>query len=79
MRLTIYPSKAKGVINASPSKSIAHRALICGALSDGCRILNCGESQDVAATLRCLSEMGADIKKVKHLLSVPVCGEQTIV
>jgi L-asparaginase len=26
-----------------------------------------------------LGEHGDDIKKVKHLLSVPVCGEQTIV
>ena len=78
MRLTIYPSKAKGVINAPPSKSIAHRALICGALSNGCRILNCGESQDVAATLRCLSEMGAEVKKVGDEIHVGGLKPETL-
>ena len=63
MNVTIIPSKAKGTIYAPPSKSVAHRALICGALTEGCTIKNCGLSKDIEATLRCLSAMGAKIEE----------------
>lgn len=62
MQVTIHPSKAKGNVSAPPSKSIAHRALICGALTDGCVIENCGNSQDIQATLRCLQALGATVE-----------------
>lgn len=61
MRVTIYPSIAKGTVNAPPSKSVAHRALICGALTGGSTILNCGNSADIEATLRCLKALGASV------------------
>lgn len=63
MKVTINPSKAKGVITAPPSKSMAHRALICGALSAESTIRNIAYSQDVEATLRCLEAMGTSIEK----------------
>lgn len=63
MQVTIYPSKAQGVVQAPPSKSVAHRALICGALTKGCLVHNCGNSQDIEATLRCLQAMGATIER----------------
>ena len=48
MRVTITPSKAKGTVKAPPSKSIAHRMLIAGALSDGVSIIHGIDlSQDV--------------------------------
>ena len=62
MRVTIFPSKASGVVSAPPSKSIAHRALICGALTERCTIHNCGQSQDIQATLRCLEALGASVE-----------------
>ena len=61
MRVTITPSKAKGTVKAPPSKSIAHRMLIAGALSDGVSIIHGIDlSQDIKATLRCLGELGAE-------------------
>lgn len=63
MKVTISPSVAKGSITAPPSKSVAHRALICGALSKGSTIRNIVDSQDVEATLRCLKAMGATVQR----------------
>ncbi|MBR5119779.1 MAG: 3-phosphoshikimate 1-carboxyvinyltransferase, partial [Clostridia bacterium] len=35
MNVRIYPSRAKGSVSAPPSKSMAHRLLICAALAKG--------------------------------------------
>lgn len=57
------PSKAKGVFVAPPSKSIAHRLLLCAGLSEGESIIrNIDYSDDVVATLRCLKALGAVYK-----------------
>lgn len=45
-------------IEMPPSKSVAHRALICAALSGSSIVSNCGENQDVFATLRCIHSLG---------------------
>ncbi len=63
MRVTIVPSVARGMVTAPPSKSLAHRALICGALTDGSTISNVAYSQDIEATLRCLEAMGAVVDR----------------
>lgn len=63
MRATILPSVAYGTVIAPPSKSMAHRALICGALSRGSTISNVAYSQDIEATLRCLAAMGAVVDR----------------
>lgn len=62
MTVTIKKSKAKGIVAAPPSKSMAHRALICGALSDGSEIYNIEYSNDILATLDCLTALGAKIE-----------------
>ncbi len=62
MTVTITPSKAFGIVNAPPSKSMAHRALLASALSDGSRVDNLSLSKDIEATLSCLKSLGADIK-----------------
>lgn len=59
MKATITPSKAKGKVTAPPSKSMAHRALICAALTDGCIVENITFSNDIKATFDCLKELGA--------------------
>ena len=60
MTVEFMPSVPRGAVSAPPSKSIAHRALICGALSDrGAVIENIAPSQDVLATLDCLRALGA--------------------
>lgn len=63
MTVTIKKSKASGTIAAPPSKSMAHRALICGALSHGSKIDNIEYSNDILATLDCLAALGAKIEK----------------
>ncbi len=61
MKIKIYPSVANGKVTAPPSKSIAHRALICGALSGGSVVNNVAFSNDVAATIDCLSALGTSL------------------
>lgn len=61
--MKIYPSKANGKITAPPSKSMAHRYLICAGLSDGISTIhNIDLSEDIKATICCLQELGASIK-----------------
>ncbi len=61
MKAVITPSKAEGAVKAPPSKSLAHRALICGALADGSVIKNIALSEDISATLNCLKSLGAAV------------------
>lgn len=63
MLLSISPSMPKGDIVAPPSKSYAHRALICAGLSHGkSKICNISFSDDIKATLECLTALGAKIE-----------------
>ena len=64
MDLTIYPGKLSGTIAAIPSKSPAHRLLICAAFSDKPTILYCSDTnQDIEATASCLNQLGAKITR----------------
>ncbi|MGN0486021.1 MAG: 3-phosphoshikimate 1-carboxyvinyltransferase [Acutalibacteraceae bacterium] len=64
MTVEMIRSKAKGCISAPPSKSMAHRCLICAGLAKGeSRISHISYSQDILATLDCLQEMGATFEK----------------
>ena len=66
MDIKIYPGNLYGKINAIPSKSQAHRLLICAAFSDGITQLYCPETnQDIEATVRCLNALGADIQRTE--------------
>ena len=63
MNVAITPSVAKGSVTPPPSKSYAHRLLVCAALSRGESIIeNIGTNDDILATADCLRNMGADIK-----------------
>lgn len=66
MTVTIKKSKANGVINAPPSKSVAHRALICAAFSSGSLVSNIAYSEDITATLDCLEALGATVKRYEN-------------
>ena len=64
MDVKIFPVHLGGTVRAIPSKSQAHRALICAALADGpTRVERGGESEDIAATAACLSALGAVIER----------------
>lgn len=60
MQVHILSGRASGKVKAPPSKSMAHRLLICAAMSDGESKI-CGVSQcaDVAATVDCIRALGA--------------------
>ena len=58
----IKPSSIGGVVTAPPSKSMAHRLLICAGLADGESIIhNVADSDDIRATIGCLRALGAEI------------------
>lgn len=64
MDLQITPRKLSGTVTPPPSKSIAHRLLIAAALANGIStIRNVVMSQDVEATLRCLTALGGHWKE----------------
>ena len=64
MDLTILPGALSGRIEAIPSKSQAHRLLICAAFADGATNLICRETnRDIEATADCLRSLGANIQR----------------
>lgn len=83
MNVTIKPAALSGTIDAIPSKSYAHRYLICAALAanQNASVIDIGAaSRDIAATADCLTSLGAsiDIKDgvynvspIKNKISMP--------
>lgn len=62
MNAKFTPCKLKGIIDAPPSKSMAHRYLICSALSGKlCRVSGVDYSEDILASIDCLRAMGAEV------------------
>jgi len=67
MDITIIPHKLHGALCAIPSKSQAHRLLICAAFADNETVLQCPETnQDIEATVRCLQSLGAEIARTQQ-------------
>ena len=61
MRAVIKKSVAKGRISAPPSKSMAHRMLIGAGLSKGTSVIKgISQSEDMKATIDCLTALGAE-------------------
>ena len=62
MDITISPRRLRGDLTVIPSKSQAHRLLICAAFSDKPTLLRCAETnRDIEATADCLTALGAKI------------------
>lgn len=67
----IYKDKLKGEVNIPPSKSIAHRAVICASLSVGRSIIdNIDLSDDIRATIEGMRAFGAKIEIEKNKLII---------
>ena len=67
----IEKSIASGTVAAPPSKSMAHRALICAGLAKGKSVIsNIEYSTDILATISCLESLG--VKCLKNENSVEV-------
>ncbi len=62
MRAIIRPGAARGIVAAPPSKSMAHRLLICAALAEGESLVRgVDPSEDILATADCLTALGASL------------------
>ena len=71
MKRKIEKSVAKGKLEAPPSKSYAHRLLICAALAEGqSEIKGISQSVDMEATLECVKALGADFHKTGDTVSI---------
>ncbi len=64
MDIRIYPGKLIGTVAAPPSKSVAHRALICASLAEGRSLIRgISGSKDMDATIGCMTALGAEIRR----------------
>ena len=62
MDIKIFPTRLKGTITAIPSKSQAHRLLICAAFADKPTTIICPQTnRDIEATAQCLNALGAEV------------------
>lgn len=61
MKAVFSPSSPFGEVFAPPSKSMAHRYLICGALSEQSRVSGLAMSEDIKATADCLKALGSRV------------------
>lgn len=60
MRAVLSPGRAWGEVPAPPSKSYAHRMMICAALANGTSVVRgVAQSEDMRATLDCIAALGA--------------------
>ncbi len=62
MIVKISAGRAEGSVSAPPSKSMAHRLLMCAAFSEGSTVAGVDFSEDVLATLDCLRTLGARVE-----------------
>lgn len=71
MKAIFNPCKLQGIINAPPSKSMAHRYLIGAALAEGKSVISGVDySEDILATIDCLKALGAEIHIEKDTVTV---------
>lgn len=69
--VTLHPCRLSGILAVPPSKSVAHRAIVCAALSGGAsQISPVDDSQDIKAMLQCMAALGADYTREGRLLRI---------
>ncbi len=82
MDITIYPGKLSGTVQIIPSKSQAHRLLICAAFADQKTEIICPETNtDIDATVDCLTAFGAEIKRTQtgfRVIPVQIIPEKAV-
>jgi len=66
MQVTLHTPAPRGTLPSFPSKSEAHRYLICAALADAPTHIVCAASNDdIDATISCLCALGASIERTQ--------------
>ena len=74
MQVRVDPGQLQGTVCAPPSKSMAHRMLICAALAEGGSTVRPAElSEDILATADGLRALGARIRPEGEVLHVDGC------
>lgn len=77
MDVRIRPGKLHGKINAVASKSYAHRVLIASALCDSPTKVHIRNiSQDIEATLRAITDLGAEVEVLDNCYTVKPIQKQ---
>lgn len=75
MKVKVYPAACSGALRVPPSKSLAHRALLCAGLADGTsRVAGISSSEDMAATCGALEALGAKVLRSGDACTVSGCG-----
>lgn len=75
MRIHLFPGPVGGVVAAPPSKSLAHRAVICAALAHGVsHVSNLEYSRDITATIGAMRQLCARIYREETGLRVEGMG-----
>ncbi len=65
------PERLKGEVEIPGDKSISHRALMFGSISEGeTKIFNISKSKDCISTLNCLRKLGVEIEENERFLIV---------
>ncbi|MCC5890448.1 MAG: 3-phosphoshikimate 1-carboxyvinyltransferase [Alkalibacterium sp.] len=73
--LEIRPNRLEGNVTVPPSKSLAHRAIICAALAQGeSTVRNIQFSDDIRATIDGMRSFGAEITEKKDNLIIQGIG-----
>ena len=77
MDVSITPHDLFGMVEAIPSKSCAHRALICASFANGTTNITCPcISEDIQVTVDCLKALGTTIARTKQgFRVVPAKGQ----
>ncbi len=69
--IKIIPKNLEGEVQIPPSKSMAHRSIICAALAKGIsEISNIDYSNDIIATIKAMESLGTKFSKVNDKLIV---------
>ncbi len=75
MDITITPGTLRGSVPAIPSKSQAHRLLICAAFADKpTKLLLSEVNRDILATMDCLQALGATVTQTENGYTVTPIG-----
>ena len=77
MKVVVEQSNPCGVVMAPPSKSMAHRYLICAGLAKGKSIIeNVAGSEDLLATMDCLRSLGVNVQEQENMIWVDGLGKE---
>lgn len=76
MTIQITPGRLRGRLTAPPSKSVAHRMIVCAALAKGVSaVCGAGRSQDIEATVGAMRALGAQITEEGEVLRITGVGK----